>query len=551
MPDRTVATNRVGQWSFVSRKNRPNPFAEVELDAIVAGPGGRSWRVPAFWAGGKGWRFRFAAPKAGTYSYRTECSDRTDTGLHGRGGTFRAVAYKGDNPLYHHGRIGLADNRRYFRHVDGKPFFWLGDTWWMGLTNRLKWKKEIAALAADRVKKGFTVIQIVAGLYPDMPWLDPRGANEAGFPYDKDFTRVNPKWYDYADRKIALIVDSGMAPCLVGCWGYFLMWMGTDAMKRHWRYLVARYGAYPVFWCLAGEAIMPYYDLWIGPKTDPAEADRHRAAQKVGWTEMARYVRGIDPFGNLISIHPGDSGRDCVLDDSLLDFNMLQTGHGGYGALPHTLKVVQRECARQPIMPVVQSEVTYEGILGQNKDDVQRAMFWMCWLNGVAGYTYGANGIWQLNRPERPYGPSPHGASWGNRSWQDASRLPGSAVVALGKRLLQKYAWWEFQPHPEWSGDPESAQSWDRPQAAGIPGKVMVLYFQDSKAPWAAADSGRLSGLVPRGAYRARWIDPESGLEYPLGRITADAQGRWLTPYSPIIGSILLILERIAGRAAE
>jgi len=35
--------------------------------------------------------------------------------------------------------------------------------------------------------------------------------------------------------------------------------MGIEKMKKHWRYLIARYGAYPVVWCLAGEGIMPYY----------------------------------------------------------------------------------------------------------------------------------------------------------------------------------------------------------------------------------------------------------------------------------------------------
>ena len=54
------------------------------------------------------------------------------------------------------------------------PFFWLGDTWWMGLTKRLLWPEGFKLLTADRVKKGFTVIQIVAGLYPDMVPFDSR-----------------------------------------------------------------------------------------------------------------------------------------------------------------------------------------------------------------------------------------------------------------------------------------------------------------------------------------------------------------------------------------
>jgi hypothetical protein len=29
--------------------------------------------------------------------------------------------------------------------------------------------------------------------------------------------------------------------------------MGMEKVKKHWRYLIARWSAYPVVWCLAGE----------------------------------------------------------------------------------------------------------------------------------------------------------------------------------------------------------------------------------------------------------------------------------------------------------
>ena len=38
----------------------------------------------------------------------------------------------------------------------------LGDTWWKGLTKRLPWPDGFKILTADRVEKGFTIIQIVA-----------------------------------------------------------------------------------------------------------------------------------------------------------------------------------------------------------------------------------------------------------------------------------------------------------------------------------------------------------------------------------------------------
>ncbi len=150
----------------------------------------------------------------------------------------------------------------------------------MGLCQRFQWPADFQQLTADRVTKGFTVVQIVAGLYPDMPAFDPRGANEAGFPWENDYGHINPAYFDMADLRIQHLVSRGLAPCIVGCWGYFLHFMGVSKMKRHWRYLVARWGAYPVVWCLAGEGTMPYY---LSPTKE-----RDAEEQKQGWTELAR-----------------------------------------------------------------------------------------------------------------------------------------------------------------------------------------------------------------------------------------------------------------------
>jgi len=214
-------------------------------------------------------------------------------------------------------------------------------------------------------------------------------------------------------------------------------------MKKHWRYLAARYGAWPVVWCVAGEGIMPYY---LSKKRD-----EEAAFQKRGWTEVARYLRRIDPFHRLITIHPGTSARDTVDDVSVLDFDMLQTGHGDRGSIPSTIRAIRRSREARPVMPTVVGEVCYEGILDTCFEDVQRFMVWTSYLSGTGGHTYGANGIWQVNRREKRYGPSPHGGEWGSRPWDDAMRLPGSRQAGLAKRFLEQYPWQRFEPHQEWA----------------------------------------------------------------------------------------------------
>ena len=182
-------------------------------------------------AGEQTWRVRYSADGPGRYGFRSVCSDTSNTDLHGVSGTIDVSPYEGSRPLYQKGGLRVAASKRHFEHADGTPFFWMGDTWWLGLTKRLRWPEDFQQLAADRVAKGYNVIQIIAGLYPDMGSFDPRGANEAGFPWEKDYTRINPAYFDMADLRIRHLVEVGLTPCIVGCWGYYLPILGMERIE--------------------------------------------------------------------------------------------------------------------------------------------------------------------------------------------------------------------------------------------------------------------------------------------------------------------------------
>lgn len=525
----------VSEWSYTSAKAYADPFNDLELDVVVAGPQGQEWRVPTFWSGEQTWRVRFSPPVPGRYQYRTVCSDDLNPDLSGVEGELAVGSYGGDNVLLQRGPLRAHASRRYLEHADGTPFLWLADTWWMGLCKRLTWPEGFGELLADRVRKGFSVIQIIAGLYPDMPWHDERGANEVGFPWEEDFSRVSPAYFDLADRRIAALVDAGMVPCIVGCWGYFLPWMGVARLKQHWRNLVARYGAYPVVWCLAGEAIMPYY------LSETRERDME--LQKHGWTELGAYLRGLDPWHHPITIHPNSVGRDQIEDDSLLDLNWLQTGHGGRDSVPNTVNLVTAQYAREPRMPVLNSEACYEGIMESSREEIQRFMFWACMLSGACGHTYGANGIWQLNEPGRPYGPSPHGLSWGDRPWTEAYQLPGSAQVGVGKQFLAGLPWWRLEPCPDLVEPHWSPDNYWHPYAAWIPGELWVIYVPTN---WflAPGETPLVTQLDPGGRYQAFYLNPSDGSRRELGSFSPDTEGRWQAPAPTVLRDWVLVVKR-------
>jgi hypothetical protein len=536
--------NRPFEIAFESQAVYGDIFQEVDLDVVFSGEDGETWRVPAFWSGQGSFRVRFAAPRAGLYHWTSECTNPSDAGLHGRRGDLRILPKEGPSPLFRHGRLRVSSSGRTLEHADGTPFLWLADTWWMGMTSRLDWPDGFRRLVADRVQKGFNAVQIVVGPLPDFnattsTW-DPQQANDAGWPWEEGFKRINPSYFDHADLKIAYMVEQGLLPCIVGMWGYYLPFMGLDRCRRHWRYLVARYGAYPVAWCLAGECTMPTYEHH---GTD--EYERDRKMQVDGWTEIARDLRALDPFHNPATIHPTceTSGRLSLLDGSLVDFDMLQTGHSSYLSLLPSLEALRNATDCAPRIPVLNAEVNYEGILGGSKDEVQRYLFWANLLEGACGFTYGAQGIWAMNDRNAPY----HGStgSWGDGFWQDAMHAPGSGHVGLGARILRTFPWWRLRPSEETAAVSEGHSF---SLVGRIPGELVVAYLPCNCLPLDALGNQRNWGrpfpirIESDASYTATYLNPRTGERIPIGEVVAE-KGSWQPPVKPTMEDWVLMME--------
>ena len=153
-------------------------------------------------------------------------------------------------------------------------------------------------------------------------------------------------------------------------------------------------------------------------------------------------------------------------------------------------------------MPVVNGEVCYEALLGTITADIPRLMFWTSMLSGAAGHTYGANGIWQLNRRDQPYGKSPHGGTYGPIPWDDAMRLPGSRQLGLAKKFLEHYPWHRLRASSGMGIVGTGAESGvGGATGSGFPKGVPIQTLRKSRGssarpslfPWTAASRGRRS----------------------------------------------------------
>ncbi len=127
-----VEARCVAEVTLKTSHNYRNPFTDCDVDAVFTGPDGNSVRVPAFWDGGGVWRFRYSSAVVGTHRFTTVCTDSSNRELNEVIGVIEVTPYSGGNPLYSRGGIQVAPDHRHFEYADGKPFFWLGDTWWKG-----------------------------------------------------------------------------------------------------------------------------------------------------------------------------------------------------------------------------------------------------------------------------------------------------------------------------------------------------------------------------------------------------------------------------------
>ena len=382
------------------------------------------------------------------------------------------------------------------------------------------------------------------GFACDMPPFDPRDANAAGHPWEPEYRRINPAFYDAAERRIFHLLDQGLLPMLVAMWGYHLHFMGIERVRAHWRHFLARYGALPAVLVLCGEATLPWYPL-IGKGGEGKE-------QTAQWTDVMRAVKSAHAFGRPLTVHPGpplwfnDAPYPPLTDMALPDFHLGMGGHGGAEEMPQLLELLRAMDRLRAAhgKPVIVSEALWENMNGGCGPKIQRAQFWHAVLRGAPGHCYGADALWQMNSRARPFGASPLGFTWGNAPWEEAYQWPGSRHVAAGKRILERFEWWRLQPRPDWLTRADHGDRAPVASAAGIGEEQRLFYF----TAWPCREVA-LCGLEPGSPYSATYFDPLDAGEHPLASpLLADARGQAAPPAPPVNHDWVLALSRASDR---
>lgn len=412
----------VVEATFSANKTYANSYIDVDLWVTLTGPGG-TYRIPAFWDGGNTFRARLVATQPGDWQWSTG-NQTGDSGLDNKNGSFHAVAWteveKKANPN-RRGFIRVSPNNRTLEYADGAPFFYTGDTWWAALTRIYSWnspqgESQISFQDALALRKdqGFNGINMIACFPTDTRrsiWASgDKVAEDGATPFEMarqgsrdfgvDYTRINPAYWQHADRKWKHMWENGFVPYLETVRRHERWPEENSAEKKAFtnyvRYLWARWGCYNMIFS------------WL--HMDAGDAEKVKA-----WRPMivAAHAELRDmPYGQPKTIMcPGSSLRDWYnLSPRILDVNSVSnTGRDGasIGWLREMFFVADP-------LPVFNIEAYYPGVAGWHPkpvagmNDGQMAQFLMygCVLNGGALV----------------------GHAWGDCYWGGVATLPKSPI---------------------------------------------------------------------------------------------------------------------------
>jgi len=420
--------------------------------------------------------------------------------------------------------IGIPGPSRIFKEDSGNPFLWLGDTVWFGLTDRVS-ESDWKALMVRRKNQGFNVMQVVSGLLPEANFGEKSTLLTGVSSWTADKKELNKKWWDAADTRVIDMVQAGLMPALVGAWSYYILQFGIEKLNRHWTEMIARWGAFPVFWCVVGEVgLMEYENLF-----DENMQDEARRIQGL-WKSVISHVRESDPWHRPITVHPcpafNESSFEALQGDSEIDFIWLQTGHADINVVPSTLRALSK-ALKDSKLPVINSEVCYEGIAGGSPALLQRYLFWTHLLQGAAGHTYGAQGLWAFHDDLT----SP-GAMWGWVPWQQAVELDGSKQLGLAAEYLRSIGWSGFTPSNENLRISADAANPFRPWAGSTNNHLVVYFPAISMAPATIGISIELSKVIfqnlkRNNKYELGIVNPRDGKLFRSELIETDNEGSW------------------------
>jgi len=301
----------VFELTLTAKGNYSDPYLQMPGDdtthgfvvGTFNGPNGEAISIDGFWDGGRKWKIRMAPTALGTWTYLTSSSD---PGLKGKSGSFNCVPSKSKgflrvDPDYPH-HWAFEDGTRLYLNPASEfnvhAYFDMRDG-------------SFQTYIDTRVAQGFNSTHFWGMVLSKWGFKSRRQINEGGPPFVHwDIDRINPKYWQWADKRVAYANSKGFILSFGIGWPdqeIFSTYTHTQ-LKRMWRYIIARYGAYNIIYTLFGEI-------------EEAGSTWRRIAKDYG-----SLTKKFDPYNHPITTHTLKSTvASGIGNDAWLDFNSQQT----------------------------------------------------------------------------------------------------------------------------------------------------------------------------------------------------------------------------------
>ena len=419
--------------------------------------------------------------------------------------------------------LQVSPNGHYLQYVDGKPFFYLGDTAWE-LFHRLD-REEADKYLDNRARKGYNVIQAVAlsevegvdvpNAYGHKPLVERNPAR----PATKDGD--NNDYWDHVDYIVKNANEKGMYVGLLPTWGRW--WKDNNPIfneknaEIYGKWIAERYHEHDVIWILGGDR----------NPDNPQEQAIIRA--------MARGIRSVDKE-SLMTFHPTGwtSSSKWFHQDEWLNFNGRQSGHN---QRYNSNQQVMDDFFRNPAKPIMEIEPLYEDHPLEfdpdneghsNAWDVRRVLYWSVFY-GSAGVTYGHHSVWQMYDKEKGHGPI-------NRPlmpWHKAIDQPAAGQAVYLRKLMESRPYFTRIPSPDFIVQDEVYSS--------VPGagRYRFVATMDSEGTYAMvyAPIGRSfsvkTNMLKAEKITAWWYCPRTGKATKIGKFVNDGKPHSFNPPMP------------------
>ena len=540
--DHLITAYRGEVWSPVeillrSTVDYANPYVETEIDATFTHTDGTVITIPGFWMGGNTWAVRFSPTKAGEWSYKITCSDKSNQGL-SKTGTVTASRSSKTTGVSQHGFVTVEKGEHYYKHADGTPFFWLGDTNWQAFSNvsttvcnypGCQCGSQFEHIVNDRVAKGFTVYQTYfvtdAGNGEPSVWKDSR--------YDRPATGV---FNDKIDHMFEYLHEQGMTVALgLGCHTQTPGAMELEDFLRFTRYVVARYGCYSIVWIsgqeinIEGKGKTPGYtsfDYYMNASALIEELDGYKHPNSAHmWPITADHADAVRldqaPWHDSWTVQ----GGHCSVRPKAYYESYYKANGSGFHK------------------PFVEAEANYEDINcgGFTGYDLNRLSAWTAMLCGSAGFTYGTTGIWANSFSTSGftgwYGAT---SSFSYDPWYMGLDKPGSFEVGYMKQFFTDIGPWQDLIPCFSDRDVSPTLHMETVSMAATEDRsLLVAYFYD------AHRTAKIKVLDPAKTYDVYWFNPRTGKYIPVEKGLIAKDGSYTVSTRPDANDWVLLITAL------